>query len=82
MKSESTETITMFWKIKNILDNAGHPIKVVKTERPGKKVYEDDYPVVAIPFSEQKIIARVCIGFFGDTDLIPKWRFLLCPKLL
>ena len=50
LKSDSSDIVSKFWNLKAILDNAGHPVEVLKTNRPGKVVYEDLHQIVAIPF--------------------------------
>ena len=54
LKPESKEVVTKFWSLKAMLDNYGHNIEVIKSERPGKVVYEDDSQLVAIPYNGKK----------------------------
>jgi len=53
MKSEATEAVEYFWKLKVLLDQAGHHIEVLKVNNPGKVVYEDDLQLVAEPYGKQ-----------------------------
>lgn len=50
-KSESKESIGKMWELKAIIENHGFNISVLKTDRPGYIVYEDDQKVVAEPFN-------------------------------
>lgn len=54
LKSESDEVVSKHWNIKNIVEITGYSIRLVKTENPGKMVYEDEFQIVALPFSNQK----------------------------
>lgn len=50
LKPEAENAIRHFWVIKDILENNGFPVDVIKSKRPGYVVYEDDYQIVAEPF--------------------------------
>jgi hypothetical protein len=54
LKSESREAVSKHWDVKNVLEIAGYSVKLIKTNNPGKMVYEDDFQAVALPFSSQK----------------------------
>lgn len=55
LKPSSTKVVNKFWGLKSILENAGYQIEVIKTDRPGKIVYEDDHQLVAVPFGGEKL---------------------------
>ncbi len=43
------------WELKAVIENHGFIIEVMKTDRPGYVVYEDEYQIVAEPFHNEKI---------------------------
>ncbi len=53
MKDEHREVITKLYELKRILERYGTPVRVIKTDRPGYVVYEDDFQVVAEPFNRE-----------------------------
>lgn len=53
-KPESTEAINRMWQLKAMIENHGFNIEVIKTDRPGYVVYEDEHQVVAEPFNGQR----------------------------
>ena len=53
-KSSAKECIKQMQELASILYIHDIPIKVIKTRRPGYIVYEDDYQIVAQPFSGKK----------------------------
>jgi len=54
LKPQSTKVVNKFWGLKSILEIAGYHIEVIKTDRPGKIVYEDLHQLVAVPFGGEK----------------------------
>lgn len=50
-KPGSKEAINKMWELKLIIENHGFNIRVLKTDRPGYVVYEDEYQIVAEPFN-------------------------------
>lgn len=54
-KHDSKEAINKMWELKAVLENHGFNIEVLKTERPGYVVYEDEYQIVAEPFHGEQI---------------------------
>lgn len=44
--------IRRFWKLASILREFDHDVRMLKTRRPGYRVYEDDFQVAAIPFQD------------------------------
>ena len=53
MKSDAKEAIENFWKLKALLDHAGHSIEVLKVKNPGKVVYEDGFQLVAEQYGKR-----------------------------
>jgi hypothetical protein len=51
-KPSATEHISKAYELKNILEEFGYAIEVLKEDRIGYVVYEDKYQVVAEPFAE------------------------------
>lgn len=51
-KSSATEHISRAFELKNVLEEHGYAIEVLKEDRIGYVVYEDEYQVVAEPFAE------------------------------
>lgn len=51
-KSSAAEHIEKMRQYTQILEAHNVRVKQISTERPGKIVYEDDYQVAAIPFSD------------------------------
>ena len=54
LKPDANDVVARFWELKSILENSGYNINVMKIERPGKVVYEDEQQLVAIPFNGKK----------------------------
>lgn len=53
-KPQSTEAINKMWQLKSVIENHGFNIEVLKTDRPGYVVYEDDFQIVAEPFKGER----------------------------
>ena len=51
-KASATEHIAKMHALRHILESHGIVVDVIKTNRPGYVVYEDDFQVAAEPFSE------------------------------
>lgn len=54
-KPSATDHIAKAFELKSILDEHGFAIEVIKEERIGYIVFEDEYQVVAEPFAETSI---------------------------
>jgi hypothetical protein len=52
IKDSALEHIEKLWGIVTILENNGIQTRIIKTERPGYIVYEDEFQVAAEPFKE------------------------------
>lgn len=48
LKSEATEMVNRFWELKNLLEECGYTVNIIKTSYAGKIVYEDQYQIVAV----------------------------------
>jgi hypothetical protein len=53
-KPAATECIDRMWELKQILDDHGLHVEVLKTRMPGTIVYEDGWQVIAIPRNGQR----------------------------
>ena len=51
-KASAKEHISKAFELKSVLEENGYAIEVLKESRLGYVVYEDDYQVVAEPFSD------------------------------
>lgn len=51
-KEDASEAIGRSYELINLLRDNGYPIEVIRTERVGYIVYEDNLQVVAEPFSD------------------------------
>lgn len=51
-KATASEHITKAFELKSVLEENGYGIEVIKEDRVGYIVYEDDHQVVAEPFSD------------------------------
>jgi hypothetical protein len=51
-KASSREHIGQIRELLAILENYGVRVEMIKTNRPGYVVYEDDFQIVAVPFSD------------------------------
>ena len=51
-KASAKEHISKAFELKSMLEENGFPIEILKERRVGYVVYEDDYQVVAEPFSD------------------------------
>jgi hypothetical protein len=54
IKAENNELSKRLWELKQLVEMEGIQIEVIKTERQGYIVYEDDFQVVAEPFHHEK----------------------------
>ena len=54
-KQDSHEAINKMWELKAVIENHGFDIAVLKTDKPGYIVYEDEFQVVAEPFNGERI---------------------------
>ena len=54
-KEDASEAIGRSYELISLLQQNGYPIEVIRTERVGYVVYEDDQQVVAEPFSDTPI---------------------------
>lgn len=52
LKPTARRHVRRMWELKDILDEHGYFVTVIKTERPGYIVYEDNVQIVAEPFSD------------------------------
>lgn len=55
LKPQSKEAINKMWELKAVIENHGFNIRVLKTEKPGYVIYEDEHQVVAEPFNGERI---------------------------
>ncbi|MBF8164051.1 hypothetical protein IVE04_23100 [Pseudomonas mendocina] len=53
-KPEAEEAIKRMWLLKNILEQHGIYIKVLRTEDPGTTLYDDSWQVIAKPYKGQR----------------------------
>ena len=53
-RDSALECIARMHKLKRVLEANGHPVSVIREDRIGYVVYEDDLQVVAEPFSETR----------------------------
>lgn len=54
-KAEARECIQRARKMAALLNSAGVPIDMLRTDKPGYVVYEDGFQVVAVPFRETRV---------------------------
>ena len=54
-KETAQEFVECFWNIVAILEEHDVPVRVLKTERPGKVLYEDEFQVVAEAYRRDRI---------------------------
>jgi hypothetical protein len=54
-KDSAHEHISKIREITAILQSYGVPVQMIKTTRPGYIVYEDEFQIVAVPFSKSKV---------------------------
>lgn len=53
-RDTASNHISKMWEIVSVLKTYGTTVEVIKTEKPGYIVYEDDFQVAAEPFNETK----------------------------
>ena len=53
-RDSSTECIARMHRLKRVLDSNGYSVEIVREDRVGYIVYEDDLQVVAEPFSDTR----------------------------
>lgn len=58
IKDNASEIIREIRIIKKVLDENNLFIEVIKTQRPGYVVYEDDFQIVAEPFNNEKVMKK------------------------
>nr|WP_070960257.1 hypothetical protein [Hyphomonas sp. Mor2] len=51
-KDSAREPIDHIWAMKHLLKANGYWIDVVKTQRPGRIIYEDDWQIAAVPWRD------------------------------
>lgn len=54
-KEDASETIARSYELVSLLQENGYPIEIIRTERVGYIVYEDNQQVVAEPFSDTPV---------------------------
>lgn len=54
-KEEAIEPIRRMWALKSILDQHDVHVEVLKTDNPGRVIYEDGWQVVAMPKTGKRI---------------------------
>jgi len=54
-KEDASEAIARSYELISLLQENGYPIEIIRTERVGYIVYEDDQQVVAAPFSDTPV---------------------------
>ncbi|MDA8586175.1 hypothetical protein N9L47_07840 [Rhodobacteraceae bacterium] len=54
-KEDASDAIGRSYELINLLKENGYPIEIIRTERVGYVVYEDDQQVVAEPFSDTPV---------------------------
>lgn len=54
IRESASEHIAKLWEITRLLERNGCHISMIRTDRPGYIVYEDDIQVVAEPFSDTR----------------------------
>lgn len=52
-KATANEHIVRSYELADLLERQGYPIEVLKSQRPGYIVYEDEFQVVAEPFADK-----------------------------
>ena len=55
IKDTASEVIRELWCLKDFLERQGLAIDVIRTDRPGRIVYEDESQVIAEPFHQELI---------------------------
>lgn len=58
LKAEATEAASHLFAIAKIMRQAGQPVEILRTERPGYVVHEDAWQVVAEPFHGDQTWSR------------------------
>ena len=53
-RDTATECLKRMHAVKEVLEGYGHPVSLVREERVGYIVHEDEFQVIAEPFSETK----------------------------
>jgi len=54
-KPTAIEHINRAFQLKMVLDENGYPIEVIKSSRLGYILYEDEYQIIAEPFSDTRV---------------------------
>ena len=49
-RTSATRFVARMWDLAALLREHGQPVRILKTDRPGAILYQDDYQVVAEPF--------------------------------
>jgi hypothetical protein len=57
-RTDATEHISRMWEMVRILERNGIFVKKIRTDRPGYVVYEDEWQIVAEPFSKGTLHRR------------------------
>jgi len=51
-RPEAGEAISRMWRIVDLVEGEGVPVRVYRTRRPGAVVYEDDLQIAAVPWRD------------------------------
>jgi hypothetical protein len=52
IKESATEHVTKLYHLKALIEEAGWLVDEVRTTNPGRVLYEDDFQVVALPYTD------------------------------
>lgn len=53
------EAISRMWRIVDLVEGEGVPVRIYRTDRPGTVVYADDFQIAAVPWRDT-FVSRRC----------------------
>jgi hypothetical protein len=54
-KAEGPATTANVWELVRLIEEEGRRVRLIKTVKPGRIVFEDDYQAAAVPFRDSMI---------------------------
>jgi hypothetical protein len=51
-RAEAREAISRMWRLVDLVEGEGVPVRVYRTRRPGVVVYADDLQIAAVPWRD------------------------------
>lgn len=53
-KADAAELVRRMWNIARGVESGGHAVELIRTNKPGYIIYEDEFQVCAVPFRDTR----------------------------